>query len=121
MPLLRALLFLWPAALLSAAPARQAITVTATDYSFSPRELRVTAGRPLSLTVVNNGKETHGLRITLSYGEVPLPMNVPPGEKVTTVIDTLGEPGTYRIYCPVDDHEHKGMTGTIVVARGARR
>jgi uncharacterized cupredoxin-like copper-binding protein len=26
---------------------------------------------------------------------------------------TLEEPGTYEIYCPVDDHEQRGMTGTV--------
>ena len=109
---------------LAAAPAAvrqpdlQTATLTVTEYAFSPHELHVVAGRPLKLTIVNNGKNTHGLRLTLSYGEVPFPMNVPPGRTITSVIDNLGEPGTYRFYCPVDDDQEKGMVGTIVVARG---
>jgi len=53
-------------------PTDQQVTLTATDYAFSPKEIRVVTGRPMTLTFVNRGEHTHGLRLVLSYGEVPL-------------------------------------------------
>jgi plastocyanin len=100
-------------------PPQQAVTLTATDYTFAPAEIHAVAGRPLRITVTNNGMHTHGLRLALSYGEVPLPMNIPAGRTVTAVVDNLGEPGSYKFYCPVDDHQHRGMVGTIVVEPAA--
>jgi plastocyanin len=108
-----AVLTIAPAA--AAPPAEQAVTLTATDYAFSPTEIRVVAGQPMKLTVVNRGAHTHGLRLVRSYGEVPLPMNVPAGETTTTVIDNLGDAGSYKFYCPVDEHRQRRMVGTIVV------
>lgn len=103
----------------AAPPPQQAATLTATDFAFTPTEIHAVAGRPLRLTVTNNGMHTHGLRLVLSYGEVPLPMNVPAGRTVTMIVDNLGEPGSYKFYCPVDDHQQRGMAGTIVVEPAA--
>ncbi len=94
----------------------QIATLVATDYQFTPSTLRVVAGRPLELTIVNRGHEIHGLRLVLSYGEVPFPENVPSGRTITKTFDNLGEPGTYRFYCPVDNHDQRGMHGTLIVA-----
>jgi plastocyanin len=99
----------------AAPPVEQAVTLTATDYALSPAEIHVVAGRPIKLTVTNHGTHTHGLRLVLSYGEVPLPTNIPAGDTQTTIIDNPGEPGSYKIYCPVEDHEQRGMVGTIIV------
>jgi uncharacterized cupredoxin-like copper-binding protein len=32
---------------------------------------------------------------------------------------TFEQPGTYEIYCPVDDHEQRGMVGTLEVGAAA--
>jgi plastocyanin len=93
----------------------QKVTLVATDYRFSPSTLRVVAGQPLEITITNRGTHIHGLRLVLSYGELPFPDNVPPGRTMSTVFDNLGEPGTYRFYCPVDDHADRGMHGSLIV------
>jgi hypothetical protein len=43
-----------------------------------------------------------------------LPSKLAPGQSGNLTL-LLG-PGTYEIYCPVDDHRGKGMRGTIDVA-----
>ena len=96
-------------------PATQKVTLVATDYRFTPDAIHAAAGRPLEIMIVNRGTKTHGLRLALSYGEVPFPENVPPGRTVSEVFNNLGDPGTYRFYCPVEDHEHRGMVGSITV------
>lgn len=96
--------------------APQKVTLVATDYRFSPSTVHAVAGQSLEITIVNHGTHTHGLRLALSYGEVPFSKNVPPGRTISEVFNNLGEPGTYRFYCPVEDHQQRGMTGTITVA-----
>jgi plastocyanin len=97
-------------------PPVQKVTLTATDYRFTPSTIHAVAGQPLEITIVNHGTKTHGLRLVLSYGEAPFPENVPPGQTTSTVFNNLGEPGTYRFYCPVEDHARRGMQGTLVIA-----
>ena len=96
----------------------QKVTLTATDDRFTPTTVHAQAGQSLEITVVNRGTHTHGLRLVLSYGEVPFPENVPPGRTMSRVFDNLGEPGTYRFYCPVDDHASHGMQGSLIIAAG---
>ena len=97
-------------------PQPQKVTLTATDYAFNPSSIHAVAGRPLEITIVNHSNDTHGLRFALSYGEVPFPTNVPPGQTASATFDDLGKPGSYRFYCPVDEHDGHGMHGTIVIA-----
>ena len=98
------------------AAAMQKVTLTASDNRFTPTTIHAVAGQSLEITIVNHGTRTHGLRLVLSYGEVPFPENVPPGRTVSRVFDNLGDPGTYRFYCPVDDEARHGMEGTLIVS-----
>jgi plastocyanin len=97
-------------------PEPQKVTLTATDYAFNPSVVHAAAGRSLQITIVNRSNDTHGLRFVLSYGEVPFPTNVPPGQSASATFDDLGKPGTYRFYCPVDDHDGHGMHGTLIIS-----
>jgi hypothetical protein len=54
---------------------------------------------------------------------VELDGSVEPGDERTLEVD-LDKPGTYKMYCPLGNHDAQGMTGTIAVggdspARGA--
>jgi plastocyanin len=99
------------------APQLQKVTLVATDYSFAPSTIHVVQGRPVEITVVNRSTHVHGLRLDLSFGEVPFPTNVPPGATQSVTVDDVGSPGSYRFYCPVEDHDSRGMHGAIVVDR----
>lgn len=96
-------------------PAETRVTLVATDYAFSPTEIHAVAGGSLAITLDNRGAHTHGLRLVLSYGEVPFPQNVPPGQKVTEVFNDLGSSGRFRFYCPVEDDDARGMHGTLII------
>ena len=66
-----------------------------------------------TFAVLNAGKETHGLDIEGNGLETGLPEPLSRGSKTTWEV-TL-KPGTYDVYCPVDDHQERGMTMKLVV------
>ena len=39
-----------------------------------------------------------------------------PGE--STLLEVNLDPGIYKLYCPVGDHEERGMVGTVTVEEG---
>jgi plastocyanin len=97
--------------------AEQTVRIVAEDFRFTPAEIRVSAGRPIRLTVINEGREPHEFKSPLlahqtsvangSSGSLP----VLPNHSVETVIRTI--PGVYLFYCAI--RGHAGMTGTIIV------
>lgn len=87
------------------------VEVHAVDIDFEPATIELRAGRPVNVTVVNDGKSVHDF--TLEQAEVHV--NVEPGDsKVTSM--TIDEPGTYTAVCTVEGHEEAGMTIDVVVA-----
>jgi hypothetical protein len=66
----------------------------------------------------------HALSVQGPNGEIIMDGSIAPGGAGTLEAD-LDRPGTYKMYCPIDGHRAKGMTGTITVggspaARGAQ-
>jgi uncharacterized cupredoxin-like copper-binding protein len=41
---------------------------------------------------------------------------IDPGESATIEL-VLRTPGTYELYCPLDEHKRKGMKATFIVER----
>ena len=66
-----------------------------------------------TFAVVNAGKETHSIEFEGNGLETGLPEPLSRGNKTTFEV-TL-KPGTYEVYCPVDDHQERGMTMKLVV------
>ncbi len=106
-------------------PDVQTVRIAAQDFRFDPVEVRAIAGRPLRLTIVNEGREPH---------EFAGPLLVDP--RVRLIADPSSDavlrqdgirilpgrslqltlwmpPGTYLFHCQV--RGHKGMTGTLLV------
>ena len=78
---------------------------------FQPASLTVVAGRPVRLTVRNQGSTTHDL--TLSKG-VPRPVKVTvKGGETGSATFTVPRPGAYQFVCSQFGHTMAGMTGTI--------
>ncbi|HEX4735501.1 MAG TPA: cupredoxin domain-containing protein [Thermoleophilaceae bacterium] len=105
-----------------AKPAKQ-LVVHETEFRLDPA--RVPGGDVglVSIKIVNDGKVAHALAVDGPNGEVELDGRVEPGATATLEAD-LDKPGTYTMYCPLDGHRAKGMSGTITVggsspARGA--
>lgn len=105
------------AALAGCEPREQAVRVAAQDFRFAPSTIRIPAGVPVRLTLVNEGREPHELtgplltdprvRVLAEAGS----LRVLPGRSITVVLQT--PPGTYTFQCRV--RGHAGMEGTLIV------
>ena len=63
--------------------------------------------------VTNNGTKEHSFEIEGNGIEEELDPHLQPGENGTLNVDL--QPGTYEVYCPVDDHRAQGMTMQLTV------
>lgn len=105
------------AALAGCEPREQAVRVAAQDFRFAPSTIRVPAGVPVRLTVVNEGREPHELAGPLLTGPgvrvlgEARSLRVLPGRSVTIVLQA--PPGAYTFQCRV--RGHAGMEGTLIV------
>ena len=68
----------------------------------------------VKVKVVNDGKIPHSLSVDGPNGRVDLDGSLDPGGSATFEVD-LDKPGTYTMWCPLDSHRAKGMSGTITV------
>lgn len=91
------------------------IEVVAENMEYKPNELRASPGQQLRITLVNRAKENHNMEFELPDGEQELESPVQPGASASLSFKAPDQPGTYTIYCPVDNHREKGMTGTLIV------
>lgn len=87
------------------------VTVNAVDIDFKPPTLKLTAGEPTNVTVVNDGETLHDFTVEAADVHV----NVEPGQSTTAAV-TIDEPGTYEAKCTVEGHAEAGMTIEIVVS-----
>lgn len=88
------------------------VTATETDFEI---ELSETSFSPGTYTFVaeNEGQTTHALEVE-GQGMEEETADLEPGdsERLTVIL----EEGEYEIYCPVGDHEERGMKTTITVS-----
>jgi hypothetical protein len=84
------------------------IEVALGDYTISGN-LTAPAGE-VRLHAVNNGGAPHD--VGLRGG--PMSNEMRPGLQTTVDLGTLA-PGTYQLYCNVEDHEKRGMVATLVI------
>jgi uncharacterized cupredoxin-like copper-binding protein len=91
----------------------QTVKIGETEYKLDPSDPTVKAGT-VSFDVSNDGKVTHSLEVEGPNGEEQLPTDLAPGDSGKLSVD-LSKPGTYEMYCPIDDHKGMGMTGEITV------
>lgn len=96
----------------ASAPSPGATTarVVAREFSFSPTELTIPAGRTVNLTLVNEGDLPHD--VTISALGFSLPAS--PGASASGAL-TVTTPGRYEFFCSVPGHREAGMSGTLVV------
>lgn len=94
-------------------PAVAVVRVSETEYALKPADPRVARAGVVAFTASNDGDEAHALRIEGPDGEVGTP-TIAPGARATVKLDL--PPGTYKWYCPIADHERRGMVGRVRVA-----
>jgi plastocyanin len=96
-------------------PPAAKVTVAESDYRLEPARIRVDRPTDLEVTVKNTGAERHALVVEGPSGRAATERLAPGDETVLRV--ELDRPGRYRWYCPVADHDRRGMRGSIRVSR----
>lgn len=103
------------------------ITVTTTDFHFTPEEWTVPAGKEITLTIINNGTTEHewviikqGETVTQPFDDddedkVYWEMEAGQGLTVTEKFTAPTEPGEYTIVCGLPTHIEEGMQGLLIV------
>jgi hypothetical protein len=87
--------------------------VSLVDYALEVGDPRVPRAGLVAFEATNDGLVRHALAVDGPAGQVRTP-TLAPGERAT--ISVRLPPGTYKWYCPLADHEHRGMVGRVRVA-----
>ncbi len=86
------------------------ITIKIENMAFDRSEVRVKAGQPVTLKVVNEDGYAHAFDVDAFAIHAPLP-----AKAVFDTTFTPSAPGSYRFYCSSPGHEAAGMAGVLVV------
>ncbi len=88
------------------------IEVDETEFSLDPANITLDRPGTYVFRAVNSGDEVHALEIE-GEGIEEETEDIEPGESAELEVNL--DPGTYVLYCPVGDHEERGMRGTVTV------
>lgn len=91
---------------------RQRVVIQAASFAYQPHEIRVAPG-PVTFVVTNAADIAHGFEVEGHGLEVAIE-SIAPGTTDSLTV-TFEESGEYVVYCPVGDHQERGMTGTVMV------
>ena len=94
----------------SPSPGAAEVTVVARESSFSPSEVRVSAGDTVNLVLENQGSLPHDITIPALGFSLP----AAPGATASAAL-SAARPGTYEFFCSVPGHREAGMTGALGV------
>lgn len=87
--------------------------VSLVDYALDVRDPRVPKAGLIAFAATNDGFVRHALAVDGPAGTARTPA-LRPGER--GVFTVRLPPGTYKWYCPIADHERRGMVGRVRVA-----
>ncbi|MET0939342.1 MAG: cupredoxin domain-containing protein [Gaiellaceae bacterium] len=93
--------------------ASQTISISATDFAFTPSTVTVDAPGTYTFDLTNDGGTDHALEIE-GNGVEEETDTVSPGDTASVTVDL--ESGSYEMYCPIDGHRAQGMEGEISVS-----
>ena len=103
------------------APAQdvQKVEVVVDSYSFTPDTIKVTAGKPVELTLRSvTSLIPHNFTIDDPASGLSLDVDIPSGEDATVTFIPQNK-GTFQFYCAkkgiLGSHIKKGMKGTLMV------
>jgi len=89
------------------------ITINETEFQLQPSSVTVSEPGTYEFKAVNKGTVTHALELE-GHGVEAETDSIDPGDSATLKVD-LEDSGSYELYCPVGDHEDRGMKGSVVV------
>lgn len=87
--------------------------VSLVDYALDAPDPRVPRSGLIAFAATNDGLVRHALAVDGPAGTVRTPA-LRLGER--RVFSVRLPPGTYKWYCPIADHEQRGMVGRVRVA-----
>lgn len=90
----------------SPAAAATEVRITARDDVFDPKDIRVPAGQPVTVTFVNAGRQLHQVEIKGLIKETKLQ----PGQSKSFTITPKQQ--VYKLYCEI--HQDQGMVGEFI-------
>ncbi len=93
----------------------ETIQVRETEFSLDPNTITLEEPGTYTFRAENAGDTVHVLEIE-GEGIEEETEELQPGESADLKVRL--EPGSYELYCPVDDHEDYGMKGTVTIAEG---
>lgn len=96
-----------------AAEASKTFQISEVEFKLRPADFTLAEPGVVEFVVKNEGGTVHALEIEGPSGEFETEEIQPGGEARLTA--ELGQDGTYKLYCPVGDHEGRGMVGKLVV------
>ena len=97
------------------------VTVNVASYSFTPKPIALAAGRPVTLTFVNQSGSGHDFTAKEFFAASTITGGAAPGGRIelagheTKSITLVPRAGTYQAHCSHFLHASMGMTDTIVV------
>lgn len=108
-----------PGAPAAAQPAQ--VTVQVYSFGFAPQPIRLAAGRPVTLTFVNQSGSHHDFSASAFFAHARITAGAAPDGEIdlmpheTRSITLVPEHGTYHAHCSHFFHKQLGMSDTIVV------
>src|SRR6266508_2339160 len=95
--------------------ATQAVTITASEFKFSPSSIQVPLGQKVAFTLDNKGVVEHDITVP-SLGEGHIHANA--GQVATGEL-TFDKSGVYDFICSIPGHKEAGTKGTLTVVDGS--
>ncbi len=95
--------------------ATETVEVSLRDFMIDPDGIQVSGPGVIEFDVTNDGDTTHAFEVE-GNGIEEETDDLEPGESAVLTVEL--DDGTYEVYCPVGDHEDRGMVGTLVVGDG---
>jgi nitrite reductase (NO-forming) len=86
------------------------ISITASEFKFSPTNIQVPVGQKVTLTLQNTGVVEHD--VTVSSAGFSLQARA---GQTTTGDFTFDKPGVFDFFCSIPGHKDAGMKGTLTV------
>lgn len=96
-----------------AVPAKPAVTITErAPFRLEPKDAKAARAGSVTIQIRNVDRIEHALAVE-GMGVAEKSTNVRPGATSNLTVEL--KRGKYRMYCPIADHESKGMKGTLTV------
>ena len=89
--------------------------MTTSEFTFSPKQFSVQAGRQIAVHIVNKGVPPSGMAIKLPSGPIGLKGPVKPKHDAYFVFTAPAQAGDYQFFSPLGPQRFFGMTGTMTV------